>query len=456
MSKVIVVSGDGHIGAPAEGYREYLEPQYRDRLDDVVKEEEDFCSTMGGTIKSRLSPEQLAAVDDEGAIEHDGELGMYEPDRRLAELDREGVAAEILHAGPHFAILPFFSVMNAPYPADLRGAGTRAYHRWAADFIAHAPGRFNGVADPGTCLDFGETRAELTWCAEHGFRAVSVPQQAWNDDLPPIHDPYYAPFWNICAELGLVLSVHAGWGSPQGKFQEFAKAFTELVVGMDTEKAGRLQMMEALDNSADSPLQLDMGPRRVMWQLMLSGAFDRHPDLKLALTEVRADWVPATLAHLDHLHATTDTTLTMKPTEYYARQCFVTPSSVHRCEVEMRYEIGVDQMLFGTDYPHPEGTWPNTKDWLRIAFPDVPEAETRAIVGENAIRAYGLDHDLLASVAERIGPDSSEVFGDFTLPEERVEHFNVRAGYSRGPEQPDTRVIDELFAEDLQGLAAIR
>jgi hypothetical protein len=251
------------------------------------------------------------------------------------------------------------------------------------------------------------------------------------------------------------VSVHAGWGSPQGKFQEFAAQFTELVIGMDKDAMGRTAM-DALNAADDSPLQLDMGPRRVLWQLMLGGVFDRHPTLKLALTEVRADWVPATLAHLDALHAKTETPLTMKPSEYFARHCFVTPSSIHRCEIDMRHDIGVDQMLFGTDYPHPESTWPNTKDWIRIAFAGVPEAESRAILGENAIRAYGLDEQLLTAVADSIGPDASDVFGEFTVPEDRVENFDDRAGYKRGPERPDTQVIDALFEEDLQALSAAR
>jgi predicted TIM-barrel fold metal-dependent hydrolase len=285
---------------------------------------------------------------------------------------------------------------------------------------------------------------------------VSLVQQVWNQDLPPVYDPYYEPFWSACEELGLVLSVHAGWGSPQGKFQEFTKQFGALVVGSDPAQDKLKQksmMMEAMGQSEDSPLKLDMGPRRALWQLMLGGVFDRHPHLTFCLTEVRGDWLPPTLAALDALHATNDTPLTMKPSEYFARQCFITPSSIHKCEVEMRHEIGVDQMMFGTDYPHPEGTWPNTKDWIRVSFAGVPEAEARAILGENAIRAYGLDRATIAAVAERIGPEASEVFGEFDVPEARVAHWQSRAGYLRGPENTDNSIVAGLFAEDL---AAVR
>ncbi len=77
----------------------------------------------------------------------------------------------------------------------------------------------------------------------------------------------------------------------------------------------------------------------------------------------------------------------------------------------MRDQLGVGQFLFGADFPHWEGTWPNTADWIKVAFSGVEETEARRILGENAIEVYGLDRQALAAVAERIGPDSSELFG---------------------------------------------
>jgi hypothetical protein len=125
------------------------------------------------------------------------------------------------------------------------------------------------------------------------------------------------------------------------------------------------------------------------------------------MTEIRADWVPATLATLDQLAAEAGAPLAMKPSEYYRRNCAVAPSSTHRAEVEMRHEIGLEQMIFGMDYPHHEGTWPNTRAWIQAAFAGVPEHEARLILGENAIRFYGLDRDHLARVAARMSPAMS-------------------------------------------------
>jgi hypothetical protein len=190
-----------------------------------------------------------------------------------------------------------------------------------------------------------------------------------------------------------------------------------------------------------------------MWQLMLGGVFDRHPNLKLALVEVRADWVPPTLAHLDDRVARGDVALAMKPSEYYRRNVVVTPSSPHRCEVEMRTELGVDQFLFGQDFPHWEGTWPNTLDWIRVSFASVPEAEMRKLLGENAIEVYDLDRARLTEIAARIGPRPSDVIGH-AVDDALLGDFNRRNRIEAPADPVDLAAIDEVLEDDLAFSAA--
>jgi predicted TIM-barrel fold metal-dependent hydrolase len=462
--RVAVVSGDGHIGAPLEAYRDYLDPKFHAALDDLKRQDAAERAGLKKAVKDRMTPEQLKVVDVDDAIATDGEFGGWDFQRRLVELDGQGIAVDVLHAGPHLMTLPFFSIMNTPFPVELRLAGMRAYHRWAADSMAIAPERFVGIADPGPCLDFAQTERDLRWCKEHGFGGVSLVQQTWDQNLPAIQDRYYEPFWSICEDLDLVLSVHAGWGMPQGAFQEFCKGFTANVLGTDTEdeffRQGLLAddkmdlMMEAMASDPDSPLALDMGPRRAVWQLMAGGVFDRHPQLRLALTEVRADWVPGTLAALDGAFARGEFPLRQRPRDYWTQHCFVSPSSIHRCEVEMRHQIGMGQIMFGADYPHPEGTWPNTKTWIREALAGVPAEEVRAILAGNAIRCYGLDPARVEAIAARVGPTSEEVFATQAVDPALIEHFTLRAGYLRGPEEVDTDTVTNLLQEDLRTLVS--
>ena len=454
MKPLLMFSGDGHFSAEPEAYRSYLEPQYRSALDDLEAENARFAE-VARTVRPVLPTEVMEVVDPDGIYDQGGLLGAWDVGKRLTELDREGIAGEIVFPGHQFCVPPFFSVVNNPFPPELRAAGQRAHHRWAADCFAESNGRIFGYAEPGPCLDLDETIRELRWCADHRFRSVQLPGNVSDTDLPPLTDSYYEPFWAACAEMGLTLAVHAGYGQEQGRFWDFADAFMKKTVGAEGNLNLSSNMMEQFEQDEESPLRLEMGPRRAIWQLMLGGVFDRHPDLKMVLTEVRADWVPPTLRRLDALADRAGSNLKLKPSEYWSRNCFVAPSSIHVCELEMRAEIGIDNIIFGTDYPHPEGTWPNTQDWNRIAFQGVPEVDARKIFSENAMRCFGIDPAPFEAIAARIGPRVEDILVDsHNIPQVRIEHFDHRGGITRPAEEVSIADIDGLFAEDLQRVAS--
>ena len=459
--KVIIISADGHCGGPPEGYRDYLDPKYRDLLQTALQPEHDVWVKLVPTHTS-VSPEILEFSDPDRNIRDGGEASSWDWDLRLKQLDHEGAAGEMIAYGAHNAAHLFHSALNNAQPAEVRWAGTQAFHRWMADGIAVGGGRFVGVGEPGPCLDMDATVKELHWLAEHGFTAVSLPGAIVDPDLPPFHDAYYEPFWSTCADLGLNLNIHAGWGMPQGMLAAFAEMFyTETRGdgdGADTGQ-GAVDLMaagEAISTDDASPFVLDIGPRRGMWRLMLAGVFDRYPSLQLLLTEVRADWVPPTLRHLDARFLRGGTPLKRKPSEYWHDHCWVTPSAVHTCEIEMRGELGMDKMLFGIDLPHAESTWPNTHDWIRHNFAGVPEDEARAILGERSLDLLGFDRALMRQVADRIGPEPSDILGRFEIAPELLQVFHGRSGMLRGPEDVDTGIIDTVLDEDLDLLKIVR
>jgi len=99
--------------------------------------------------------------------------------------------------------------------------------------------------------------------------------------------------------------------------------------------------------------------------------------------------------------------LSMKPSEYFRRHVFLGASCMPRREVELRHAIGVGNIMWGSDYPHPEGTWPETEKQMHESFRGVPEDELTAMLGGNAARVYGFDVEKLAPLAARIGPPKS-------------------------------------------------
>ena len=103
--------------------------------------------------------------------------------------------------------------------------------------------------------------------------------------------------------------------------------------------------------------------------------------------------------------------LSMKPSEYVARNCFFAASTPGVDEIERRHEIGVDNLLWGNDLPHPEGTYPHTRKWIAERFRDVPQDETAKMLGLNAAGVYNVDTAALADVVDRIGPTVEDVHG---------------------------------------------
>jgi predicted TIM-barrel fold metal-dependent hydrolase len=445
--RLMIVSADGHAAPHPETYRPYLPTKYHADLDGLLVENEEWCGFT--PTRRSYSDETLELIDTDMSIRSGGLEGVYDVGRRLMEMDREGIAAEIVISGAHNATSPFFSVVNRPYSLELQMVGAQVYNRWVSDCMTESHGRLFAVGYPGPGADMHETLAELEWLAEHGFRAVSLPGSVDNPEVPSIDSPAFDPFWRACEQFGLVLLVHAGYGNRQGQMVQFLRQIDAATRGMTREEVN-----EVFRRWPNSPFGFDVRPRQAMWRLMLGGAFDRFPGLKLALTEVRGDWVPATIAMLDAKFERGDTPLQRTPSEYWRTNCFAGLSFIHRAEVEQRYEIGVDQIMFGRDYPHPEGTWPNTIDWLRDAFVGVPRDEASAMLGGNAIRCYGLDGPRLRSIADRVGPPVESVLQPRApVSQALIADFDTRGGYLKPVETiPD--IVREEFEQDVRRVLA--
>jgi predicted TIM-barrel fold metal-dependent hydrolase len=444
MEKLIVVSGDSHATPPPEVWPQYLGAEYQDLLPGIHEDNNRYTELHG--IFANFSPEVLEVIDAEGAWASGGYLGAWDADRRLAEMDREGVAAEMVYSGDPRAIRPL-SPMYRHYPQDVVAGGVRAYHRWAADTFGKAKDRILLVGDPATGTDMDAMLAELEWIADHGFVGAYPPGYVARPELPALYDEYFEPFWSRMEELGLTLVIHAGYGTEQC---EFLSKIEGLKRNMEAE--GRHDLLSEIINNAEGFFSLDLRPRQAMWQMMLGGVFDRHPKLRLVMTEVRGDWLPATLAHLDAAYerARADLPAKQKPSEYWQERCLVSLSFVHKSEVAMRRQIGVETIFFGRDYPHAEGTWPNTSDWLSDAFAGVPDDELRLMLGENAVRVMGLDRAKLAAVAARIGPTVDDITGRTPRLDARLlANWDARGGYLKPPEQVDPDAVDALLGQDV-------
>jgi predicted TIM-barrel fold metal-dependent hydrolase len=453
--KVIFVSADGHAVMPADQWTHYLDEAFHDELPSLREEVEVMSGTMSLLNDMSLSSELYDVFDKDGLYQSGQWRGLYDPEVRLRELDREGVAAEFIFHGDFRFPEMGFSPMNGKHPFDFVDAGVRAYDRWLADTFGPLRDRFLLVAPTGTNRDLEATVRELHWVADQGFVGAFLPGFTRFEGVPAIYDPYWEPVWRAHDERNLALVVHGGYGFGQGFAYDAIETAHAKVAA---ENGGVMELIVALTEGLfNDDFFRDISCRRAMWQLFMSGVFDRHPDLKLFMTEVRADWIPPALAHLDALFEEhrADLPAKRKPSEYWEANCMAGLSFMHTSEVEMRDEIGVHKILFGRDYPHTEGTWPNTDDYLRTLFAGVPEGDVRKILGENAIDFLGLDRAELAAIAARVGPSIDDIVSGPETAPALLAHLAERTGILK-PAEGEGRVLEyePMLKEDLVNVGA--
>jgi predicted TIM-barrel fold metal-dependent hydrolase len=445
--KLIIVSGDGHAEAPPEVWEEYLDPQYREHLPEAVEDNDKYVQLLG--LFASFDDDLLEVIDTDG-VWGEGRLGaLGDVDQRLTQMDREGIAAETVYWGETQAS-HMFAPMWRGYAQELYAAGSRVYNRWVSDTFGAHPDRFYLVGDPGAGVDIDMMLTDLQWTADRQFRGAFIPMMFERFDIPRLYDPYYDPYWAMLQENGMWAVCHAGYG---GKERALADKIDDAMAKM----ADGIDILDQLNNKTEDFFHRAYEPLQALWQMMLGGVFDRFPDLRFILTEVRADWIPTMLTYLDGYYdrARADLPAKRKPSEYWHSNCLQSISFVHQCEVPMRHEIGLENITFGRDYPHPEGTWPNTKEWLRHAFAGVPEKELRMVLGENAINMLGLDRKELQGIADRVGFTPEDILGPGPEIDPRmIESWDTRSGYLKPPETVTGESIEALLAND-PGLAVV-
>lgn len=387
MDRHVLISADCHVGPLPSQAREYISSSYLPKFDDwLANTKAKDQRKADHTGQAIYGDEALEDFDAENAVADGGMRGAWESQRRIEELNADGIVAEVLFPGgggetigPFDAGLMTYQYEQSP---ELWLEGCRSYNRWLADFCAEVPGRRAGVTLI-TVDDIDITVKEITESYNRGLTGGIVLPVSTNGH-PYYNHPRYEPLWALCAELNIPIHTHSGWTPNYGDIDGSLGIFLFEITWY-----------------AHRPLQF----------LIWSGVFERHPSLKFVMTEQGASWVIKALQDMDnhyqlpmfkHLRRA----LPKLPSEYFKSNCFIGAAFLHEDAdaASERYNIGVDKLMWGSDYPHIEGTWPHTAQVLQSAFSGVPRAETRKMLGENAAQVYNFDYAKLSAIAAEIGP----------------------------------------------------
>jgi predicted TIM-barrel fold metal-dependent hydrolase len=383
MARAAIISVDGHVKAPRAAYREYLEPAFRDTFDDWLRELE---GTPDGFVHAAI-----------------GEDGQWDAARRVADLETQGVVAEVVYGNGQA-----FDGDRGNHPGDpaVIRASNMAYNRWLVDFCSKAPGRIGGQAAV-SFNDVDQAVADIHWAADNGLVGIMMP--ALQPGGTFFFDPVLDPIWAACQETGLPIGQHGGTGAPDYHPQSFASF-----------------MVLATEHSFFSG--------RSLWQLVLGGVFERFPDLKVVWAETEDWWIRPVMELMDGRETQGDDwsefaeTLarlkpyTRLPSDYFRTNCYVGLSPFNSNypsvgdlgtagQVPEGFAVRSTNAMIGADYPHPETAFPGLLHEVKafVEHPNVSEDDARRVLYGNAAEVYQLDLDALRPHIDRVGFDLDDI-----------------------------------------------
>ncbi|MBM4406949.1 MAG: amidohydrolase [Chloroflexi bacterium] len=376
-----IISADGHTIEPPDMWERYVPKKFHDRIPRIVKD------PMGGDAWEFLRgapPMPIGLVTAAGKTYEQFHWygstyaginqGCFLGRPRLEEQDKDGIDAEVLF--PSQRTMQYFM---ANEDDAFHRAGIEAYNAWIYDeFSAPDRARLIPIAQMPN-LGVETAVAELRQAKRHGFKGVVI--SAWPSGEENVSQQD-EPFWAAAEQERMIVHIH---GDILQKSKRAAPGSSKAAA----EKVGGKQGLPSLAEMGGGIAHISGAMSRMIY----AGIFDRYPALTVVGVEVGAGWIPMFLEHMNDFwwrnRTWTNSTLKLTPAEYYHRNWRVTFIK-EAFAIKNRDAAGVGNIMWSTDYPHHGCDWPYSRRVIDEMFVNVPEADRRAIVCDNAAKLYGL------------------------------------------------------------------
>jgi predicted TIM-barrel fold metal-dependent hydrolase len=367
MSTYPLISSDSHIIEPADLWETRIDRKFQDRAPRLVHEGEFDQWYADGVKFGNIGTNQQAGLRFEapekltaGGSMGTAPAGGFDPHAHVEDMDLDSVAGGVLYPSQGLTVyrLPDSALLSAIF---------RAYNDWLADFCRPYPHRLKGIAMLNVD-DPHDAAGELRRAAEIGLSGAMIPLR------PSEHrydHPMYEPLWAAANDLEMPLSLHVGtyrWRP-----------------GMNPNDSAQ-DIVEFTNRECDA--------RNAVAAMIYSGAFERYPKLRVGVVEFEVAWAPYFLARLDNVY--TERAVGRKlprfkndmlPSDFFRRNVFISFQE-DDLGIQLRSSIGVENLMWGSDYPHAESTFPKSREIVERILKDVPEREQAMIAGGNAARLY--------------------------------------------------------------------
>jgi uncharacterized protein len=369
------VDADGHILEPADLWQKYIDPQYRDRAVRIDHDEKGWevlmfdnkpaevvRGTLGALGGVGMNPDEFFIPGNKTYMEG-CPPGSYDPKARLKVMDEEGIDIAMLY--------PTIGIFWEGWVQDpkLATAYSRAYNRWLVDFCSYDKKRLFPIAHI-SLLDPEGAVEETLRAKKEGCVGVYLSPDMVARGYKHFDDPAFVRFWETVQDLQLPVGFHVvvrdkpsfnEWIRQDADFGLFN--FTFLAIDV---MAGFTQMMSL-------------------------AMFEKYPRMKCTVLESGANWISAWLDRMDHKYIPmrSRSTLKMKPSEYFYRQCVVSADPDETMTAQVVEHIGADYFVWASDYPHIDSSFGVAKE-IRERIESLPVETQRKVLGGNAIRFYNL------------------------------------------------------------------
>ena len=372
MTAYCIISSDSHVFEPADLWSTRIDTAFRaraprvvsdGRYDQWVVEANKKVGSIGLVSQAGVrfeAPEKITF----GGSYQDVRPGGWDPHEHVRDMAIDGVAGGVLYPsnGLFFFRIPDGALLSAIF---------RVYNDWLAEFCRAYPKQLKGIAMVNVD-DPSEGVKELQRAAALGLSGAMIAVSPLPDR--PYGLPMYEPFWAAAQDLGMPISLHTATQRPGP--------------GVPT-----------LDNASQTATQranIDHWVRTALSDIIYAGVLERHPKLQIAAVEFELSWVPYFLRMLDYVYIERQQQATYRfknqllPSDFFHSNVYLSFQE-DELGIRLRDLIGVKQLMWGSDYPHAESTWPKSQQVLERILAGVPETERAKIAGENAARLYHFD-----------------------------------------------------------------
>ena len=372
MTKEIVISSDSHVFEPPDLWTKRIDAKFKDRAprmervgdaDQLVVENGLNVAGIGLISNAGARFEAPETISTQGRFD-DVLVGGYDPEQHMKDMKIDGVSGEVLYPSQG---LFYFKIADP----ELMSAVFRAYNDWLADFCRTNPDHLKGI----TMINLDDVKdgiGELERAAKLGLVGAMITE--YPAENRRYDNSEYEPFWDAAQDLNMPLSLHTA-----------------------TRREGRSR--SEIPNSvrvASGRATKVFYPAASMCDMIFSGVFERYPKLKLAIVEFELSWAPYLLTSMDYTYVERQEEASYRfkggavPTDFFHNNVYISFQE-DDVGIRMRDVIGVDALMWGSDYPHSESTFPKSREILDRILDGVPQEEKIKIVGLTAAKLYGFD-----------------------------------------------------------------